>query len=182
MNKTKTIKTLILLFFIFFISPYNAQAVPDPEGSPTLAWTNTNSNCEIWDDTVKVFGGFVYLSCFDTNTVGGDGQIRIERRDRLTGDLVSGFGVAGVVTENPSTNEDWVYAFEVNSSGIYIGDTDFTPGGSNSQWRIEKRDIDTGELVTNFGTNGVIIENISSGQDSPRTMTSDNDYLLYRWF
>jgi hypothetical protein len=184
MNKIKIVKTLILLSFLslIFINPYAAKAVQDPVGSPTLAWTNTNSNCEIWDDTVKVFGDFVYLSCFDTNTVGGDGQIRIEKRDKLTGDLVSGFGVAGVVTENPSTNEDWVYAFEVNSSGIYIGDTDFTPGGSNSQWRIEKRDIDTGELVTNFGTNGVIIENISSGQDSPRTMTSDNDYLYIGGF
>lgn len=138
---------------------------------------------------------------------------RVEKRNATTGALVSGFATSGVYTYNPSTsaseyandvvsngtniyvvgsqnnNGEWhmkclnatngsqvwqqtsnpssgsdiARAVAVDASGVYIAGSDNTPG--NEQWRIEKRNLTTGALITAFGTNGVVTVNPTASID-----------------
>ena len=48
-------------------------------------------------------------------------------------------------------------AVAVDSTGLYVVGFDSSPVGNfDSQWRIEKRDLSDGSLMTSFGTNGVV--------------------------
>jgi hypothetical protein len=54
-------------------------------------------------------------------------------------------------------------AITVNANGVYVGGFDFIPG--NKQFRLEKRNLTTGALITGFGTSGVITSNPTSSDD-----------------
>lgn len=92
---------------------------------------------------------------------------RIEKRDRITGNLVTAFGTGGVVTVNPSADNEQLSDMVIDASGLYLVGTDRTLGGGNSRWRIEKRDLTTGALVGAFGTAGVFTTNLSGQDDVP---------------
>jgi hypothetical protein len=165
-NKLIILLSLSLLFF-----PYHlAQAVPDPEGSPSLAWSIEPSGCEIWSNTFKIYGDYIYLACSD-NILGSDYQIRIEKRNKTTGALVPEFGNAGIVLENPSNDYDYISSITLDTTGLYLGGSDVIPG--NVEWRVEKRDLTTGALITGFGTNGVMTENPSNTTDHLNSITLD---------
>ncbi len=66
-------------------------------------------------------------------------------------------------TSNPSSGSDIARAVAVDASGVYIAGSDNTPG--NEQWRIEKRNLTTGALITTFGTNGAVTVNPTSTID-----------------
>jgi hypothetical protein len=108
----------------------------------------------------------------------GNDQWRIEKRDPITGGLITTFGVNGVITSNPSADSDVTWAVRSDNSNLYVIGYDKVLG--NEQWRIEKRDKTTGALVTAFGTNGVAISNPSTGYDSPNDVFSDdtNFYII----
>lgn len=58
-----------------------------------------------------------------------------------------------------------------NTAGI-----DNDPG--NAQWRIEKRDLVTGELVTDFGTDGVIQFNLGdTSNELPHVLPENYGFL-----
>ena len=87
----------------------------------------------------------------------------IEKRSLTDGGLVSGFGTGGVVTSNPSTGSDVAYAIAIDTSAMYVVGYDYSPG--NYQWRIEKRSLTDGGLVSGFGTGGAVTSNPSAGED-----------------
>jgi hypothetical protein len=93
----------------------------------------------------------------------GNHQWRIEKRSLTDGSLVSGFGTGGVVTSNPSTVSDWAYAIAIDTTAMYVVGYDYSPG--NAQWRIEKRGLTDGSLVSGFGTGGVVTSNSSTLSD-----------------
>jgi hypothetical protein len=44
----------------------------------------------------------------------------------------------------------------IDATYIYVAGYDSTVSAADSQWRIEKRDITTGALVTAFDTDGIV--------------------------
>jgi len=67
-------------------------------------------------------------------------------------------------TNNPSDDFDVARRVAVDGTGIYIVGTDSIPG--NDEWRIEKRSLTDGSLISSFGNGGVVTSNPSSGYDA----------------
>lgn len=112
--------------------------------------------------SVVAVGNYVYIAGYDSDTVGNNGQWRIEKRNVTTGQLIDSFGTSGVVSSNPSDVGDALQVILYNNNTLYLGGSDGQEGVSDAQWRIEKRDATTGDLIDAFGTHGVVTDNISS--------------------
>jgi len=112
----------------------------------------------------------IYVVGFDHGP--GDYQWRIEKRSLTDGSLVSGFGTGGIVTGNPSTGEDEAYDIAIDSTAMYVVGRDYVPG--NWEWRIEKRSLTDGSLVTGFGTGGVVTSNPCTGADMAQNIAIDS--------
>ncbi len=108
---------------------------------------------------VAVDASGVYIGGSD-NTPGNE-QWRIEKRNLTTGALIAAFGGSGAVVSNPTSSIDQLNDIAVDATGIYAVGYDNVPG--NAEWRIEKRDLTTGALITTFGTNGVVTINPTTG-------------------
>jgi len=93
----------------------------------------------------------------------GNNQWRIEKRSLTDGSLASGFGTGGVVTSNNSTGADQASAIAIDNTAMYVVGDDYSLG--NAQWRIEKRSLTDGSLVSGFGTGGVVTSNPSTFSD-----------------
>jgi formylmethanofuran dehydrogenase subunit C len=98
----------------------------------------------------------------------------------VTGELIPGFDSDGIVTSNPSPESDMAISIAVDSSNIYIAGFDHTPG--DVQWRIEKRNKNTGALASAFGTGGVVSHNPSSGVDRAFSIVVDQNYIYVAGF
>ncbi len=92
---------------------------------------------------------YMYVVGWDSSP--GDDQWRIEKRNLSDGALASGFGTGGVVTNNPSTGDDFTLGIAIDSTYMYVVGWDSSPGG-----RIEKRNLSDGQLITGFGTGGIV--------------------------
>ena len=100
----------------------------------------------------------MYIAGYDTTTAGGLRRWRIEKRSRIDGSLETvSFGSGGHVNSNTATSAA-ANAIAIDSNYIYVAGYDNT-GGGFLEWRIEKRDLTTGALVTSFGSGGVIVKN-----------------------
>jgi len=124
---------------------------------------------------LKVDSNYLYLGCQDD--VPGDRQYRIEKRNKTDASLIAAFGSSGIVQENPtsSNDNDNIVDMELDTNYIYIFGTDNTQG--NTQWRIEKRNITSGDLITAFDTDGIVESNPTTGSDSPYGIALDSDYI-----
>ena len=137
---------------------------------------------------IKVDADYLYVAGWD-NLAGNIGW-RLEKRNKTTGALcISGsectsgtFGVGGVATSNPSVNADYLYAMAIDASYIYTGGHDGVVSGANTEWRIEKRDITTGALVTAFDTDGIVQVNPNTVIDWVTDLTVDDTYLYITGF
>ncbi len=121
-------------------------------------------------------GTYLYIAGFDSTS--GDRRWRIEKRRLLDGALDGGFGATGVLTVNPSTGRDEVTAILRDSANLYVVGFDEGPGAGDTQWRMEKRVLGDGSLVTGFGTGGVATSNPSLGGDIPNAAAGDST-LVY---
>ena len=131
-----------------------------------VIWTQTSNPSTGSDDPkgIAVDATGVYVVGRDVATSFPDWEWRIEKRSLTTGALVTTFGTAGVVQENPSTpTTDYADGVAIDASGLYVVGIDDITG--SYEWRIEKRNLATGLLITTFGTGGIIREAISSGDD-----------------
>jgi len=115
---------------------------------------------------------YIYLSGYDRNP--GNGRIRLEKRDIQTGNLIAEFGESGVIAENLTSNWEIGRSIVVDDNYLYVSANDYIPG--YRQWRYEKRDKDSGELINTFDGDGVIQTNINSHYGSI-VMTLDNGFL-----
>lgn len=108
--------------------------------------------------------------------VGGDtAGWRIQKRSLVDGSLISGFGTAGNIAFDTGMGSDVPYRVATDSTGLYVVGADASPG--NLQWRIEKRGLTDGALVSSFGTAGVVTFNPSTGADIPYTLAVDGPSL-----
>lgn len=60
----------------------------------------------------------------------------IEKIDPTTGNTLTCFGTAGVVTHDPTTSSDEAYGVVADGTGAYVYGRDMTPG--NGAWRVYK--------------------------------------------
>jgi hypothetical protein len=97
-----------------------------------------------------------YMYAVGSTAAPGDWQI--EKRRLTTGALCSAaegcaggqFGTGGVVT---SVDGRWAFGVAIDATAVYVvGDNVASNGG----WRIEKRNIGTGALDTNFDGDGIV--------------------------
>jgi hypothetical protein len=92
---------------------------------------------------------------------------RIEKRYLENGNLETDFGVGGVVTSDPSENNDVAHGIAIYDGYMYIVGSDRSLGASDAQWRIEKRDCETSSLVEE------IVVNFSVDNDIPYAIAVD---------
>ncbi len=122
---------------------------------------------------VRVDANYVYAAGNDYSA--GNWEWRIEKYDKVTGALVTDFDTDGIYTLNPSASNETIYDMEIDSSYVYLIGEDYSPG--DCQWRIEKLDKMTGAGVTDFGTDGIIVSNPGTGADTPYAIAIDPNYL-----
>jgi len=126
---------------------------------------------------VAVAAGSLYLVGADELLGAKDAAWRIEKRAASDGSLDASFGAGGVVTQNPSQFTDVALMGAIDAEHIYLVGFDSAPGEGDQQWRIEKRRLADGGLVSGFGTEGVITENPGPTHDRPEAIAIDSEFL-----
>ena len=173
-NITRAIPTILLVALVIIAncSVLAPQVEAAPDGS--LLWTQTNNPTAKYDEAqgVAVDSSGVYIAGYDNSS--GNMEWRIEKRGLTDGELTPSFGAGGVIQENPSPGYDEAYGVAVDSTGIYAIGYDNSPGGSDTQWRIEKRSLTDGSLIGAFGTGGVVTNNPSPGFEVAYGVTVDS--------
>ncbi|MCR9144731.1 MAG: hypothetical protein NXI24_21005 [bacterium] len=119
----------------------------------------------------------IYLVGADRSLGAANGQWRMEKRDRTTGALIAGFGVGGVVQSNLVTRDDFPNGVAIDASGLYaVGFREVSPG--QKEWRIEKRDLTTGNLIPAFNGGGFIDAPAGAGtQTQARSLALDASFM-----
>ncbi len=80
--------------------------------------------------------------------------------------------IAWTKASRPSSHDDFPYGIALDSTGVYVVGTDMAT--ADNRWRIEKRSLSTGLLITSFGTSGVVTSNPSSASDQPNRIAVDS--------
>ena len=139
--------------------------------------------------------------CMSANTNSFNYEWLIEKRNLLTGDLVAGFGngVKGpgvaytAFPYNPITKVvkdaiPYAISIDATNNNMYVAGYWTYNASFDEQWRIEKRDLTTGDPVTSFGTSGVVLvpanlnlfsEAFAITQDTNYIYTGGFDELVY---
>ncbi len=97
------------------------------------------------------------------------------------GDLDTSFDTDGIVTSDPSGNIDAAFTITIDSTYMYVGGSDKSPG--NNQWRIEKRRLNNGAICTapncgtEFGTGGAATSNMGQVWDRVNSIALDASFL-----
>jgi hypothetical protein len=105
----------------------------------------------------------------------------VEKRSLTTGTLITGFGTSGVVISDPSTGFDYANSVSLDASALYIVGL-YEPGAGNTAWRVEKRNLTDGSLISTFGTAGAVTSNPSSGFDEAQAGVVDAGSLFLTGF
>ena len=139
----------------------------------------TTSDDNIYD--IKLDGNYIYVAVLQgANCTNGGTCWRYEKRRKDTGALVTAFGTNGAVESDPGSNDDALEAIAVDNKYIYgAGYSDFAGGDcdTNDCGYIEKRDKETGQLVTSFGTGGATTTNLTNGEDRWHDIKVDDSYI-----
>lgn len=127
-----------------------------------ISWTQTSDpgTAAAADDratsiAIDVSGGSIYVAGRDS---GNSGQWRIEKRNLSNGNYDSTFNSnTGFLTYNPSpgqTKDEYINAIvlDIANGYMFVNGFDGSPSGANSStWRVERRSMSTGALVSGFG-------------------------------
>src|SRR3972149_2719768 len=141
----KSILTGVIISIISLIAIVSvAMAAPGD-----VMWTQASnpSSDGYWADAVAVDGSGVYVVGSDQYPGPGNDRWRIEKRSLTTG------SVLWTKTSNPSSYVDEALAVAVDGSGVYIVGFDEYLGSGNGRWRIEKRNLTTGNVIWTQASN-----------------------------
>jgi len=110
-----------------------------------VSWSQNNNISSGSDQALAIThdDSGLYIAGYDSSP--GNRQWRIEKRSASDGSLL------WTQSTNPSNNDDEARAIAVDESGVYIAGYDQAPG--NYQWRMEKRDLATGNLIWSISNN-----------------------------
>ena len=88
-------------------------------------------------------------------------QWYMQKRNLTTG------AVIWTQTSNPTGASDYCLGVDVDGSGVYVAGIEQSLPGSKHKWRIEKRSLTTGALITAFDGDGIISINFSADGEQP---------------
>jgi hypothetical protein len=130
---------------------------------------------------LAVDGSFLYLAgtAPESST---DFKWRIEKRDKLSGALVPGFGVAGAVEGNPTPGIDGCFGIVIDPTHLWLVGSQNLDGtaASDGQIRMEKRSLLDGSLAAGFGVAGVVTVNPGPGDDLAEEVVKDgSSFYVY---
>jgi hypothetical protein len=105
-------------------------------------------------------------------------QWQLEKRNIDTGSLDTDFGSGGVVQSNfVTTTRNKINSIAVDSEYLYSAGYEDVDGESITRWRLEKRNIDTGDFDENFSSNGEFTVNLADGDDAINDIAVDQDFI-----
>ncbi|MBI4368983.1 MAG: hypothetical protein HY547_01995 [Elusimicrobia bacterium] len=87
---------------------------------------------------------------------------------------------AFVIHHNPSKKEDRIMAIAQDYFFVYLGGYDNVTG--SKRWRIERRRKSDGSLSNSFGRDGVLVDDVSSGDDFVTALAIEPPYLYVAGF
>jgi hypothetical protein len=131
---------------------------------------HSSGNDRLSESAIDTVNGFVYTAGHSTTWI-------VEKRRLSDGALDTSFGASGILTVSISGStsaEVGGIAIDLKDGVIYVAGKDNSPGATDFQWRIEKRNMSDGSLVTGFGTNGVVTSNPTTGDDMINEIIIDN--------
>ncbi len=139
----------------------------------------SGQNDQLKNIDIDPTGQYIFVSGFDGSN--GNNQWRLEKRSATNSNLCTAlecgtlFGTGGVYTVNPSPRDDNITALQVDAAAnaIYIAGYDGNGTSNSQEWRIQKLRMDTGALVTAFDTDGIVVSEPGSGDDSVTSMDLD---------
>lgn len=150
--------------------------------SGTYSSDPTNKDDKILALQVDSAANAIYLGGFEQNATSSN-QWRLEKISLDAGALIPSFGgagcsanEAGALCTSFSSGLDKVYDMQLDGAGGYLyvmGVMD--EAGTNSQWRLQKRNRSDGSLVSTWATSGTATVNPSSNNDPPTQMVVDVD-------
>lgn len=167
-------------------SPYTGLTIADISSSNSTVTVTMDTtfnvvsdpNTSQWDEpeALAVDDDYIYIAGYYHDGTGR--KWRIEKRSKLDGALVSGFGTGGFINESTITAGSEPRDIIVDGQYIYI--VGYEENGGGDFWRIEKRDITTGNLDSNFGSSGIVNYNIivtAGDYADAYTIISDSTYI-----
>jgi hypothetical protein len=119
-------------------------------------------------EAVAVDGSGLYVVGLETPAATSDHMWRMEKRDLTTGTLM------WQQTNNPRSGRDYAYDVAVDISRMYVVGSDKPTSEAESEWRIEKRSLTDGTLISSFAAGGVIQEDINGGDDTAHSTAVDS--------
>ena len=131
----------------------------------SLIWYQSEHISGKWDaaSDVTVDDSGVYVVGYDEKTVGGyDLEWRIEKRSLTDGSLV------WFKSEDISSNDDIASGVAVDDSGVYVVGADANTLGGLNEWRVEKRNLMTGDIIWSRS------EHISTSNDAAADVAVDS--------
>lgn len=120
--------------------------------------TSTAGFEDVFSIVTDTTSGHMYLAGYESDASGNE-KWRIEKRTLSTGQLDTQFDGDGIISEDTGTG-GWneAQAVALDSSSLYVAGYDaYGPNVDEpEQWRIEKRDLVSGNTDSNFGPGGII--------------------------
>jgi len=113
---------------------------------------------------VALDSSYLYAAGLDESLGASDAQWRVEKRSLADGALLPAFGGAGYVVSNLGAGLELATSIGLDMTCVYVGGWD--QGGSGGRGRIEKRNLLTGALKSDFGSAGVASFDRTAGSDS----------------
>ena len=156
--------------------PWRIEKIDAATGDYTSGWATSNTD-GLTDriTTMTDDDDSIYIGGYDLT--GGDEKWRIEKYIKSTGAKDPAFGTAGVVISDPGTFWEILTSVRVDSDYIYLAGYENTDGEYINVWRMEKRNKYTGELVSGFGSGGVVSFSYGTGEEGIQAMTTDSFYI-----
>ncbi len=100
---------------------------------------------------------------------------RTEKRDLITGALVTGFGVGGQVDQTPSGGLDEVHHLALVTDSVVASGFVTQP---SAHGRVDRYSTADGSLVSEFNGTGTVEVDVSGGSDAYNDMHSNGQFLF----
>ncbi len=149
--------------------------IPDTGTAGTGRANHSNASIEYKD-------GYIYsVGTYDRGGTDESDDWYIDKRDADTGDLVYGFGDRGVVISEGGYGAQWI---TIDENFMYVIGAELT-AADDQDWRIEKRYLSNGQLVSEFANKGVFsrpayatsVDNYNSEQAFQAVVKDDYLYV-----
>lgn len=132
-------------------------------GSGGVVASDPSANYDI-ATCVALDSSYLYAAGLDESLGASDAQWRVEKRSLTDGSPQPAFGGSGYVASNLFAGLELAASIGLDTTCVYVAGWD--QGGNGGRGRIEKRNLLTGALKSDFGSAGVVSFDRTNGADS----------------